>query len=76
MPKTWPTRFKKIMEDRDLSYTALANFLGISRQALYNYSSKTREPDIKTGYAIAKALNLRAEDVVTLFEPVFEEENY
>lgn len=67
----YPTKFKKIIEQRGSSYGALSAVTGLSRQTLSNYANGIRKPDIQTACLIIKVLNLDISEIKTLFEPVY-----
>lgn len=65
----YPTKFKKIIEERKLTYGSLSAVTGITRQALGNYALGLRKPDIHTACIIIRTLNLDISIIETLFEP-------
>lgn len=67
----YPTKFKMIIEKRNVSYGTLSAVTGLTRQALYNYANGLRKPDIQTACLIIKTLNLGINEIETLFEPVY-----
>lgn len=67
----YPTKFKQILEEKNISYSTVSDLSGITRQALCNYANGIRKPDIQTACIIIRVLCLKIEDIENLFEPVY-----
>lgn len=71
MGYSYPTKLKKIMEEKGLNCSILSRMTGLTRTAVSNYANGIRKPDICTAGRIIKALQLNSDAFWTLFEPVY-----
>lgn len=71
MGYSYPTKLKKIIEEKGLTYSMVACLSGVTRAAISNYANGIRKPDIATAGKIIRALQLNNDVVWTLFEPVY-----
>lgn len=71
MSDIYPTKLKKIIEEKGLTYNMIARMSGVTRAAISNYANGFRKPDIDTAGKIIRALQLNNDIIWTLFEPTY-----
>lgn len=71
MGYTYPTKLKKIMEEKGLNCSMISRMTGLTRTAISNYANGIRKPDISTAGKIIRALQMDSNAFWTLFEPVY-----
>ena len=59
--ETFPTRLRKLLEDRGTTITALASVLGVSRQAVSQYADGSSQPNFERLRMIADFFNVSAD---------------
>ena len=72
MSDIYPTKLKKIIEEKGLTYNMIARMSGVTRAAISNYANGLRKPDIDTAGKIIRALQLNNDIIWTLFEPTYQ----
>lgn len=71
MSDIYPTKLKKIIEEKGLTYNMIARMSGVTRAAISNYANGLRKPDIDTAGKIIRVLQLNNDIIWTLFEPTY-----
>jgi len=67
-----PPLFKKLIEDRKLSYKTVAKLVGVSELSIHRYANGERKPTWDIAKRILEVFGLTSNDFVKLFDPFSE----